>query len=62
MAEVREWEVRSERPGTFDLRADRRPVRYDYDSLEEALRDAKRRGATEVTVVESDGYRVKTRV
>ncbi len=62
MATVREWEIRSERPGTFDLRADRRPVGYDYDSLEEAMREAKRRGATEVVVVEPDGYRVTTRV
>lgn len=59
---VREWEIRSERPGAFDLRGDRRPVKYDCDSLEEAIEEARRRGATEVVVVENDGYRVTHRL
>lgn len=56
------WEIETLDDGRFDLRRDRRPVLYDLDSLDEALSEARRRGAVEVVVIEQDGYRVRQRV
>lgn len=57
-----EWEITPGLPGTFDLRLNRRPVKYDLDDLDEAFEEARNRGATEVTVIEGDGYRTKHRL
>ncbi len=59
---MEEWEIRSERPGTFDVIHNRRPVKLDCDSLDEAMEVARRRGATEAVVVEDDGYRTTHRL
>lgn len=49
--------------GLVDLTKDRRPVGYDLD-IEEAIEWIKRRdpAATEVTVVELDGYPIRRRI
>lgn len=45
--------------GTFDVRRNGRSFRYDLDDLDEARLAARRDGATEVTLIETDGYRRK---
>lgn len=62
MARKPEWRIEEGSPGSFDLFHDRRLVSMDRESVEEAKNEAKRRGATQVTVVESDGYNTVVRL
>jgi collagenase-like PrtC family protease len=57
MARDPEWTIEAAPGGRFDVFCDRRPVVYDRDDLDEAIRYARQRGAEEVVVVEPDGYR-----
>jgi hypothetical protein len=51
------WEIEENLDGTFDVRHDRRPVRYDEDTLEDAIGEVRRGGGIEFVLIETDGYR-----
>lgn len=61
MARNPEWTVERVAGGRYDVFYDRRPVVYDRDDLDEAVRYAAERGAKEVVVIHEDGYRETVR-
>ena len=57
-----EWEIEPTGRGTFDVRRNRRPIRFDRETLLDAVEEARRAGAREITVVDPDGYRHRERI
>jgi hypothetical protein len=58
------WEIEQTSGGQLDLRYNRRPIFYDRDEVEECVREIRRRdpAATEVTIIDPDGYRHRERL
>lgn len=52
-----EWEIEPTGRGTFDVRRNRRPYRYDTEDLDEALSEVRRAGGKKAVVIQPDGYR-----
>jgi hypothetical protein len=56
------WTCEIQDNGLVDVLHNGRSIAYDRDDLAEALAVAKRKGATQVTVIEQDGYRHRVKV
>lgn len=55
------FEIEDSGRGTFDIRRNGRPWRYDRDDVDEAMRDIAQAGGGRVILIEPDGYRREVR-
>lgn len=57
------WVIEEQPSGKVDLRHDRKAIAYDLDDEDEAIRMIRKKDpeATEVTLIEADGYRTRRR-